>query len=331
MSEAPRTPPAAVSAASDRAPDPSSARTQRATLIGAAVNIALAIAKLLAGIVGHSHALIADALESLTDIAGSLIVWSGLRIGAIPPDDDHPYGHGKAEALGGLIVSVMLFGAGVWIAVESVHQIRSPHNAPAPFTLIVLVAVVLVKESLFRFARRVARETDSGAIVVDAWHHRADAITSVAAFIGISVAIAGRKWFPHIDVRWEAADDYAALFASAIILYNAYNLLKIPLRELMDAAAPEDRQKAIDPAIAIALAVPGVRRIEKTLSRKSGTGYYLDMHVQVDPSMNIREAHIVGGKVRAAIRAQLTNVRDVLIHIEPYEDERATNTGSESL
>lgn len=311
-------------------PDPVAARTQRATLIGAAVNIALAIAKLLAGIVGHSHALIADALESLTDIAGSLIVWSGLRIGALPPDDDHPYGHGKAEALGGLVVSVMLFGAGVWIAVESVHQIRSPHNAPAPFTLIVLVAVVLVKESLFRFARRVARETDSGAIVVDAWHHRADAITSVAAFIGISVAIAGRRWLQHMNVRWEAADDYAALFASAIILYNAYNLLKIPLRELMDAAAPEDRQKAIDPAIAIALAIPGVRKIEKTFARKSGAGYFLDMHVQVEPTMNIRDAHIVSGKVRAAIRTQLPNVRDVLIHIEPYEDERAPGAGSGS-
>lgn len=313
----------------DRNPS-SSTRTQRATLIGAAVNIALAITKLLAGIVGHSHALIADALESLTDIAGSLIVWSGLRIGAMPPDEDHPYGHGKAEALGGMIVSVMLFGAGVWIAIESVHQIRSPHSAPAAFTLFVLVGVVIIKEGLFRFARRVSRETNSGAVEVDAWHHRADAITSVAAFIGISIALLGPRFLPHISARWEAADDWAALFASAIILYNAFNLLKVPLRELMDAAHPEDRQRAIDPARQIALSIPGVRHVEKTLSRKSGTAYFLDMHVQVDPAMNIRDAHIVGGKVRAAIRAQLPTVRDVLIHIEPFEEAGTKPLSNES-
>lgn len=299
---------------------PASLRTQRAALIGAGVNVALAISKLIAGIVGHSHALIADAIESLTDVAGSLIVWSGLRIGAMPPDEDHPYGHGKAEALGGLIVSIMLFGAGVWIAVESVHQIRSHHTAPAPFTLYVLIAVVIIKEALFRFARRVGKETNSGAVEIDAWHHRSDAITSAAAFLGISAALLGPRFLPNAGIRWEAADDWAALFASAIILYNAFNLLKIPLRELMDAAAPEDRARAIDPARQIALATPGVRDVEKTFARKSGTGYYLDMHVQVDPDLNIRDAHAIGGKVRAAIRAELPNVRDVLIHIEPFEE-----------
>lgn len=307
-----------------------SARTRRMTIIGLLVNVALGLIKLAAGIFGHSGALIADAIESLADIAGSLVIWSGLAIGAIPADEDHPYGHGKAEALAGLVVAALVLTAGIGIAFKAVHDIRTPHETPAAFTLWVLIAVVIVKSALFFAARRVAAEAGSGAVEVDAGHHVADAITSFAALIGISVALFGKHWFgaqgaaTASQFRWETADDWAALFAAAIIVYNAFSLARIPLRELMDASTPEDEQRVITPAREVARVIPGVREIEKVIVRKSGGGYWVNMHVQVDPLMPVREAHIVGGKVRAQIRAKLPNVLDVHVHIEPYESARAT-------
>lgn len=292
--------------------------SRTAALLGGGVNLALALGKLAAGIVGNSHALIADAVESISDLVGSVIVVGGLHIARRPPDEDHPYGHGKAEAVSGLIVSGLLMGAGVWVAVSSVHEIRTPHSMPEPWTLLVLVVVVAVKEGMFRWALRVSRRTGSGAIEVDAWHHRADAITSVAAFVGISVALLGRRW-GHADIAWETADDWAALFAAAIIVYNAYLLLRVPLHELMDAASPADMQRVVGPAKAVAEGVEGVRLVEKVLARKSGTGYFLDMHVQVDPQMPVKDAHAISGCVRARVKAEIDAVRDVLIHVEPAE------------
>ncbi len=304
------------------APTSASARTRRMTLIGLLVNVSLCMVKLVAGIVGHSGALIADAIESLADIAGSLVIWSGLTIGAMPADEDHPYGHGKAEGLAGLAVAILVFAAGVSISFKAVHDIRVPHESPEPFTLIVLLAVVVVKYSLFLAAKRVASAEGSGAVEVDAGHHVSDAITSLAAAIGISIAIFGQRWFGGpglLGFGWETADDWAALFAGAIILFNAVTLARIPLRELMDASTPEDEQRVVAPARTIARGVEGVRDIEKLQARKSGGHYWLEMHVQVDPTMLVKDAHIVGGKVRATIRAQMPQVRDVHVHIEPHE------------
>jgi cation diffusion facilitator family transporter len=290
------------------------------TIIGLLVNVFLGMVKLVAGIFGHSGALIADAIESLADIAGSLVIWSGLAIGALPPDEDHPYGHGKAEGLAGLTVAVLVFAAGVSIVAKAAHDVRTPHESPEPFTLIVLVTVIAIKTSLFLATRRVARQEGSGAVAVDAGHHVADAITSVAAAIGISIALFGERWFgDSTGFRWETADDWAAIFAGGIILYNAVGLARIPLRELMDTSTPEDTARVIEPARGIARGVEGVRDIEKLQARKSGAQYWLEMHVQVDPNMPVRDAHVVGGKVRATIRAEMPIVRDVLVHIEPFE------------
>lgn len=298
---------------------PDSGRTRRIAFIGLAVNVGLAITKLVAGIVGHSGALIADAIESLADIAGSAVIWSGLTVGAIPADEDHPYGHGKAEALAGMVVSAMVLAAGIGICVKAVHDIRTPHTTPALFTLFVLIAVVVVKTGLFVLARRIAMREGSGAVEVDAWHHVSDAITSLAAFFGISVALFGSRLFQGVNFRWETADDWAALLAGGIIIVNAGLLVRVPLRELMDAAHPEDLDRVIGPARQTALGVAGVRDIEKVRARKSGSGYWLDMHVQVDGSLPVRDAHVIGGKVRATIRGAHLNVRDVLVHIEPFE------------
>ncbi len=302
---------------------PANLRVQRIAVAGLLVNVALAGVKLVAGLIGNSYALVADAVESMTDIAGSVVIWSGLRIGARPADENHPWGHGKAESLAALVVAAMVIAAGIAIAVKSVHEIITPHHAPAPFTLGVLVAVIVIKEGLFRRVLAVARESHSGAVEVDAWHHRADAITSAAAFIGISIALFGERLFgggvgAGGTSRWASADDYAALLASAIILYNGWRLLRIPLHELMDAEGPGAGEAVIEPACAIARGIDGVRGIEKVRSRKSGSRSFLEMHVEVDPDMPVREAHAIGGRVRAAIRGELPHVADVLVHIEPH-------------
>ncbi|MGA2787319.1 MAG: cation diffusion facilitator family transporter, partial [Verrucomicrobiota bacterium] len=204
-------------------------RGLRATFAGMAVNVVFSGTKFAAGIVGHSHALVADAVESFADVFSSLIVWRGLVVAAAPADEDHPYGHGKAEPIAAAIVAAMLLGAALWIALKAFGEIMLPHPAPAPFTLIVLVVVVVVKECLFRFVSREGKAVDSSAVKTDAWHHRSDAITSVAAGIGISVALIGGRGF-------EAADDVAAIAAAGVIAWNGWHLLRPALNELMDTA-----------------------------------------------------------------------------------------------
>jgi cation diffusion facilitator family transporter len=280
----------------------------RLSLLGMFANVALAAIKLLSGLLGHSYALVADAVESMADILGSLVVWSGLRIAAQPPDQNHPYGHGKAEALAALIVSCMLIVAGLGIAVAAIHEVFAPRHAPKAFTLWVLVGVVIVKEIFFRAGNRLAKKSESAAVLADAWHHRSDAITSAAAAIGISIALIGGPGY-------EPADDFAALFASLIILYNGFKLARTPLRELMDADVSGE---VIDKVRAIAGQVPRVMDVEKIRARKSGTEYWIDMHVEVDPHMSVEEAHDVSHRVKDAVRSAMPNVRDVLVHIEPH-------------
>jgi cation diffusion facilitator family transporter len=292
--------------------DPLERRSQRAVLLGLFANIALAGVKLIAGLVGHSYALVADAVESITDIFGSVIIWGGVKIGSRPADENHPYGHGKAEALAAFVVASIIFLAGVGILVKSIDEIITPQHAPEPFTLIVLLAVVVTKELLFRFVLRTAEAAESGAVKVDAWHHRSDAITSVAAFVGISVALLAGP-------GWEMADDVAAILASFIIMYNAYRLVREPVRELMDEEPAGVLHRARD----IAANVPGVKLVEKAWARKAGSGHWVDMHVQVDPALSVRDAHDIAHRVKDAIRADQPRVRDVLIHVEPFENERS--------
>ncbi|MGQ0703110.1 MAG: cation diffusion facilitator family transporter, partial [Gemmatimonadales bacterium] len=257
---------------------------------GLLVNGGLALTKLFAGILGHSYALIADAVESIADIFSSLVVWSGLRISARDADERYPFGYGKAESVSSAMVGLMLVGAALGIAIEAVREILTPHHAPAPFTLVVLVVVVVVKESLYRWVFRGAAETGSSAVAADAWHHRADAITSAAAFIGISIALAGGP-------GWESADDWAALFASGIILVNGIRIIRPALAELMDVSPDEAIFQEVDRA---ARAVPGVLATEKLRIRKSGTRFLLELHVQADPSLSLHDAHILSGKVKSA-------------------------------
>jgi cation diffusion facilitator family transporter len=284
-------------------------RGVRATLIGLLANTVLAGGKLAAGIAGHSHALIADAVESLADIFSSLIVWRGLVIAAAPPDEDHPYGHGKAEPIASAVVSLLLLAAAGWIAWKAVLEIMTPHSTPAPFTLAVLLVVIVVKELLFRYALREASVVESSAVRSDAWHHRSDAITSLAAGIGIAVSLIGGQGY-------EAADDVAALLASLVIAWNGWALLRRAAGELMDTVPGQEMVREIAD---VAAAVPQVEHVEKCLVRQMGYHLFVDMHVQVDSEMSVREAHDIAHRVKNEVRSRFPRVSDVLVHIEPVQ------------
>jgi cation diffusion facilitator family transporter len=287
-------------------------RSLRATLVGLVVNLILTSAKFTAGILGHSHALIADAVESLSDIFSSIVVWRGVVIASEPEDEDHPYGHGKAEPLAAAIVATMLLIAAVWIAVQSFHEIARPHAAPAPFTLYVLLGVICIKETLFRFVMREAISVESSAVQTDAWHHRTDAITSLAAAIGISVSLLGGRGY-------ESADDVAAIVAAGIIAWNGWRLLRPAVNELMDRTPSIELSEQIRQ---LAESVSGVDRVEKCLVRKMGYQFYADMHVEVDPKMTVERSHQIADEVKDRIRTQIPRVRDVLVHIEPTGQTR---------
>lgn len=278
-------------------------------LLGVAVNFVLALAKIVSGIVGNCYALIADGIESTLDIFGSLVIWFGLKVASEPPDEEHPYGHGKAEPLASVAVALAVIAAAIGLAIQSVKEIVTPHHAPAPFTLAVLVVVIVIKETLFRKVAHVGDNLDSTAVKTDAWHHRSDAITSAGAFIGISVALIGGP-------GWEPADDWAALFTCGLIGFNGYRLLMPALHEVMDTAPSPEMEAAVRE---IASGVAGVVEIEKCRVRKMGLEYYVDIHVGVDAELTVRTGHEIGHSVKDAIRAQKPQVADVLVHIEPVE------------
>lgn len=271
------------------------------------VNVFLAVTKIAVGIVGNAHALVADGIESTVDIISSLIVWSGLRISARPPDDDHPYGHGKAESIAAVAAALLLFGAAALIAVQSIREIRTPHHAPEWYTVVVLVGIVALKETMFRLVLRAGEEMDSQALRSDAWHHRSDALTSVAAFVGISIALIGGEGY-------EIADDIAALAACAVIVVNAARLLRPAMDEVMDAAVPAATEARLRE---LAASVDGVVDVEKTRVRKSGTGLLMDIHVEVDGRLTVRAGHEIAHAVKDRILAAGFGVVDVVVHVEP--------------
>jgi len=280
----------------------------RSAQVGMLVNALLAACKLVAGILGNTYALIADAVESTADIFASLVVWGGLRVASRNPDEDYPFGYGKAESLAAAVVAIMLIAAAGGIAFEAIREIRTPHHTPAAWTLIVLIVVLIVKYVLFRRVSAIGVDEGSTAVQADAWHHLSDAFTSAAAFIGISIALIGGP-------GWESADDWAALFASGIIAYNGVILVRPALHDLMDRMPGSE---IVDLVRAAAESVPGVKAVEKLTARRAGTVYHVDIHVQADPNMSLHDAHELSGAVKAAIRKAEKRVQGVLVHMEPY-------------
>lgn len=277
------------------------------TRVGLVINSLLAVIKMIAGVLGHSQALIADAVESLADVFSSLVVWRAVVVASVPPDEDHPYGHGKAEPIASAVVAAMLLATAVWIGVQSVLEILHPNESPRAFTLVVLVVVVIIKEALYRRTLLTARQLENSAIHADAWHHRADAITSLTAGIGITVALIGGP-------KLAAADELAAIIAALVIAWNGYSLLRPALNELMDASPPAGLGQQV---CLISESRAHVRRVEKCFLRKVGNRYFVDMHLEVSPSMTVLAAHEVAHDVKDAVRNALPSIADVLVHIEP--------------
>lgn len=285
----------------------------RTTFIGIAVSILLAIGKAVAGFLGNSFALIADAVESVGDIFTAIVMFLGLRKAAQPPDENHPYGHGKAEPIAALVVVLGLFIAATFIAIKSIENLTTRHHPPAWWTLIVLAGVIIVKETLSRYVSGIGESVESNAIKADAFHHRSDAITSAAAFIGISIALIGGEGY-------EIADDWAALFASTIILYNAWHIGRPAFGELMDEQPDPEWLEEVEK---ISIAHPEVKSIEKVRLRKLGFDILMDFHLRVPADLSVEEGHRVCHEVKDELLELHPYLRDVLIHLEPagYNEE----------
>ncbi|MBB5636845.1 cation diffusion facilitator family transporter [Pedobacter cryoconitis] len=279
----------------------------RTTYFSIASNTVLAIIKGVAGIFGNSYALIADAIESTADIFSSFLVLFGLKYTSRPADENHPYGHGRAEPLITFLVVGFLITSATIIAYESIQNIGTPHGLPKPWTLFLLAALMVWKEISFRKVMKKAIETNSSSLKADAWHHRSDAITSVAAFIGISVALILGKGY-------ESADDIAALFAAAFILYNSYKIFRPALGEIMDEHLYDDLVISIKE---VSTTVKGVIDTEKCYVRKAGMQYHVDLHAIVDASISVKEGHEIAHRLQDTLREKMPELAHVLIHIEP--------------
>ncbi|MFY7730137.1 MAG: cation diffusion facilitator family transporter [Flavobacterium sp.] len=279
----------------------------KTTLIGIVVSSILAVVKALGGIMGNSYALIADAIESTTDIVSSGMLYVGLKWSGKPADKEHPYGHGKAEALIALGIALALcFAAGV-ICVDSIHNIRTPHKAPKAFTLIILAGVIITKEILYRYVIKTGEEINSGAVKADAFHHRSDAISSGAAFIGIAIGILGGPGY-------EVADDWAALLAAIVIVINAWLIARPAIGELLD----EELQPELNERVKeLASEVDGVVFVQKVHIRKMGVMNHADMHVWVNKDLTVEQGHSIAHAVKDHIQHVLPQFAYIHIHIEP--------------
>ncbi|MCV9385640.1 cation diffusion facilitator family transporter [Reichenbachiella ulvae] len=281
----------------------------RTSIFSIASHVVLAIIKALAGFLGMSYALIADAIESAVDALSSILVMIGLNYAQKPADENHPYGHGRAEPLITMIVvGTLAISAGI-ISYESIQHIMTPHKVPKSWTLIVLLGVIAWKEISFRIVLRKSKLLNSSALEADAWHHRSDAITSVTAFIGVLTAVVMGKGY-------ETADDWAALLASAFILYNAYKIFRPALAEIMDEHIHDE---LIQDIRMVSVKVEGIVGTEKCFVRKVGMNYHIDLHALVDGSISVKEGHDLAHQLKDQLVSDLPLIGQVLIHIEPVD------------
>jgi len=282
-------------------------RARRTILFSLFGNIILVFIKLITGIFGNSFAIIADAIESAGDVFSSFIVYLGLRVSVKPSDDDHPFGHGKVEPIISFIVVFFLIISAGFIAYQAINNIQSPQKMPSPYALIVLAGVILYKELLYQFVSKKSKQTDSTLLKADAWHHRSDAITSLAAFTGIVLALLLGEGYEHID-------DWAALVASGIIVVNAYFVFRPALGELLDE---QNYDELIGQVRSVSEKVDGVIDTEKCFIRKFGMRYVVDIHVRVSADLSVTEGHTIGHCVQSTIRKNFPQIEHVFTHVEP--------------
>jgi cation diffusion facilitator family transporter len=301
--------------------DDASRESRRLIVIGIAANTALALAKILGGVFGRSQALIADGIESSLDILNSGLMWLAVKYAGRPPDRDHPYGHGKMEALAAVGGSMILILTGLVLAHRSVSEIISLrassgiHDIPAPFTLIILGVTIVTKEILFRWFHRRGGALGSRALQADALHHRSDALTSLAALIGISAALFGGP-------AWAQADDWAALFSCGLIVFNGLNILRGAIGEILDE---QDSSETMETLLHLARGVPGVTSVEKCRVRRSGVTRIADLHVRVAGERTVHEGHEIAHRVKDTLLASPLQLADITVHIEPEEGPPPTD------
>jgi cation diffusion facilitator family transporter len=292
----------------DQRKDALYAEVMGATLLGLGINLALGVAKLLGGLIGHSFALLSDAVNSLGDVATSAAVLYAFRVAQKPPDAEHPYGHTRAEAIAGSYVALVVLVSALWVGFEAIRRMPSVHGAPPAWTLLIAGANVLIKEALYRYKIRLGRRTGSLALIANAWDHRADAFSALAVLVGLGAIRLGGP-----SLRF--ADEVAGLIVVSAIIWSAGNLLRESASELMDVQAEEDYVDAIRQA---AGSVPGVAQVDKLYVRKSGLEYLVDIHIQVPADWTVARGHHIGHLVKDELLARFSNLRDVLVHLEPY-------------
>jgi cation diffusion facilitator family transporter len=279
---------------------------------GILINGALGAAKLAAGIFGHSYALIADACESFADVMGSSVTFYALKKASEPADSDHPTGHGRAETLASAVTALALLGVGGAICWQAIVSLYEPRSSPNPLTLLVLVPVILIKEWMFHWMRARGKKIGSLAVVADAWHQRSDVVTSVAALTGITVAWVGGPAYAH-------ADSWAAIAASIWLAGTGWWLLGPSLHELMEGSVDPELFQFITETSS---KVPGILGIDKVWVRKLGMRLMVDLHIEVDPDISVQEGHRLSHEVKDKLQSELPQVRDVMVHVEPYDPER---------
>lgn len=284
--------------------------TRKVTLVNAAVNLFLAIAKIIVGWIGYSHALVADGLHSLSDLVSDGVVYLAAKMGDQSPDDDHPYGHRRIETLGAIIIAVVLIAVGALIILDAVANLSRGHPHTIPDTLVIITAVVsiILNELLYRYGHYYGKKINSQLLISNAWHNRSDALTSiivVCAVIGMMFNI------PHLDL-------IGAAIIGVLILYSGGKMIWQCFRELIDTAVEDDAILAMRQAIAT---VPGVVSIHQLRTRSLGGDIFADIHIQVDPRISVSEGHYIADHVHTTLLKNVKHLRDVTVHIDPEDDE----------
>ncbi|MFE8696843.1 cation diffusion facilitator family transporter [Cytobacillus sp. FJAT-53684] len=289
-------------------------KAESAAMLGIIVNIALAIIKWGIGIYSGSRALVADAVHSASDVAGSFAVYLGLKAAKQPPDEDHPYGHGKAESIAAIIVAVLLFLVGIEIGKSSFQSFFQPIQAPKTIAIAAVILSIIVKEILFRYKFKLGRELNSDALIVNAYEHRSDVYSSIAALAGIGSAIIGGK----LGIGWlEYADPVAGIIVSLMVIKMAWSLGKESIHNTLDHVLHEEDTIELRRAVE---GVEGVKKIDELHAREHGHYVIIDLKISVDPYITVEQGHLIGKKVKKKL-LEMENVQNVFVHINPYNDK----------
>ena len=283
-------------------------RVSRVGWVGLLCNLVLAAAKAAAGILGHSQALLADALHSLTDSVTDIAVILGVRYWTAPADEDHPHGHGRIETLITVVIGLAIGAVAIGMGAQAIRGLRhGPEIAPTGIAFVVALISIVVKEILYRWTARVGREVRSPALVANAWHHRSDAISSIPAAVAVAVTL--------IDPEWAVVDRVGAVVVCLLILQASWRILRPSVDQLIDAGAPAADRRRIEE---LALQVDGVEAAHAVRTRFVGADLAVDLHVEVDGGLSVAEGHVIAVAVRRKLLEEGPNVNDAVVQIEPH-------------